>query len=265
MATHRQRTPWEIQRAVVFAMMMRELKTRFGGHWTGVVWLLGIPVVEMAVFMWMNTTLRGRGDIAGFTWPVFLVCGLLPYQVFRSLWNQLANAAGANRGLFGFRQVKPMDAFVARAALEVALEVVTFVILVLLMIRVGFGPLVPHDLLGFMAVWGLFSLIGFGMGISWAVIEDVLPRFGVVTHVIAMPLMLVSGVIFPLHKAPPEMIAWLLYNPLLHLVEEARYFYLPGYMPVPGVSLAYPAMFCLCIVTLGMVLYRWRRKQLIAS
>lgn len=245
-------------------MMMRELKTRFGGHWTGVIWLIGIPVAELAMFMWMNTALRGRGDMGGFAWPVYLICGMIPYQMFRSLWNQLSNAPNANRGLFGFRQVKPMDAYLARAGLEISLDIATFIVLALLMSRIGYSPLLPHDPLAFMAMVALLCLIGIGMGISWSVIEDIVPRFGTVSHVVAMPLMILSGVIFPLHNAPPALLELMLLNPILHLVEEARFYFLPGYVMVQGTNLTYPAAFTLCICTLGMVLYRWRHKQLIA-
>ena len=31
----RKRSPWEIQRAVIFALFIRELQTRMGGRWLG--------------------------------------------------------------------------------------------------------------------------------------------------------------------------------------------------------------------------------------
>ena len=58
----KKRTPWQIQRAVIFALLMRELKTRFGTHWTGVVWLLGTPIAQVGVLVGFNAFLRGNRD-----------------------------------------------------------------------------------------------------------------------------------------------------------------------------------------------------------
>ena len=76
--------------------------------------------------------------------------------------------------------------------------------------------------------------------------------------------LIISGVIFPLHGLPAEMLRWLLLNPILHLVELSRVAFLPGYVPVQGVNLSFPLMYALVMLTLGMVLYRLRRHQLAA-
>ena len=128
------RSPWQIQRAVVFALMMRELKTRFEGRWTGVVWLFGQPMAELLMFLWMNTVLRGRINRQGYDFIVFLLAALVGWRLFKTCWQRLSHGVNSNRGLFGFRQVKPMDTFIARALLEVALELTTFILIALVQI-----------------------------------------------------------------------------------------------------------------------------------
>ena len=123
----------------------------------------------------------------------------------------------------------------------------------------------PNDPLAYMAIVGVFVATGFGMGVTWSVLVDALPRFGTFTAIVSMPLMIISGVIFPLHGLPQEMRSWLLLNPILHLVELARVAFLPGYVPVAGVGLSLPLMFALVMVTVGMVLYRLRRHHLAAG
>ena len=244
---------------------MREIKTRLEGHWTGVVWLLGVPVAQLAMFIWMNTVLRGRETQGLYPWASFLICGMLPYQLFKSLWTSLTHAPSANRGLFGFRQVKPMDTYLARTLLELVLDTVTYLLIAVGLWRIGFSPIFPHDPLAYMAIVGVFVATGFGMGVTWSVLVDVLPRFGTFTAIVSMPLMIISGVIFPLHGLPQELLSWLLLNPILHLVELARVAFLPGYVPVAGVGLSLPLMFALVMVTVGMVLYRLRRHHLAAG
>jgi capsular polysaccharide transport system permease protein len=259
------RSSWQIQRAVVFALMMRELKTRFGGHWTGVFWMFAQPIAELLMFLWMNTVIRGRIERDGYDFVVFLLAGATGFRMFRALWNRLSHAASANKGLFGFKQVKPMDAYIARAALYVVLEIAIFLMTALLLARIGYGPMVPGDILAFMGVLSTFVLFGLGMGIVFSVLLDVAPRLEALTHVLTMPLMILSGVIFRLDRLPPEVIQMLLYNPLLHLVEMSRAAYLPSYVPLQGANMTYPGIWTLCTLTLAMMLYRWRRLQLIAS
>ena len=103
----KKRTPWQIQRAVIFALLMRELKTRFGTHWTGVVWLVGMPMAQVGVLVVFNAFLRGRLHEGIYPYGVFLMVALIPFRLCTGLWSQLMNAAKANEGLFNYRQVVP--------------------------------------------------------------------------------------------------------------------------------------------------------------
>lgn len=260
---HIRRTPWQIQRAVVFALMMRELKTRFEGRLVGgVVWMIGLPLVELLVFLWVNTIIRGRLHREGYEFIVWLLVAMLPYQLFRSLWSKLSNAPSSNRGLFGFKQVKPMDTFIARALLEITIQVVTFVMVALVLSRMGYSGLLPRDVLAYLLVVAQLSLIGIGLGMIWAVVVDFSPHFNSVTQLIAMPLMFISGVIFPLHSLPQEFTGWLMLNPILHLVELSRHAYLPGYVMVQGVNPVYPMVVSVVLLSLAMALYTLRRRHL---
>jgi ABC-type polysaccharide/polyol phosphate export permease len=47
-----------------------------------------------------------------------------------------------------------------------------------------------------------------------------------------------------------------LLNPVLHLVELSRLYFIPNYTAVAGISLAYPAAWALVVAALSMSLYR---------
>src|SRR5690242_4852375 len=121
----RKRSPLEVQRAVLFALFVRELKTRFNGSWSGLVWVLLEPLFKLLVMVAIFGAL-GRTVSPSIDYPVFVLTGLLPFYVFRNLVLRLMEAVDANRGLFAYRQVKPMDAIVSRALLEIVVLVATF-------------------------------------------------------------------------------------------------------------------------------------------
>ncbi|MFZ2988542.1 ABC transporter permease [Ideonella sp.] len=256
------RTPWQIQRAVVFALLMREIKTRFGGHWTGVIWLVGSPLIQVFVLVLVNTYLRGRLSRGSYEFAIFLIVAMMPYQLCTGLWSQLMTAVKSNLGLFNYRQVKPMDTIVARALLELVIDAIVFVIAMIILARAGFQPILPEQLLAYLGVWGLFFLLGSTIGLTLATVIGPLPRLGFAVQLLSLPLMFSSGVLFSVHGLPQDVLDWLLYNPLLHLVELSRVAYLPGYNPLNGVNVYFPLMVTLLFGALGISLYRLRRQKM---
>ena len=101
----RKRTAWDIQRAVFLALFVRELKTRFGGRWLGVFWVLLEPTAHLAMLLVIFAFIRHR-LLPGLEFPVFLLTGLVPFFVFRNLTLRGMDSVDSNRGLFGYRQVK---------------------------------------------------------------------------------------------------------------------------------------------------------------
>lgn len=255
------RTPFQIQLAVIFALLMRELKTRFGGHWTGVVWMLGEPLAKLAVLTWMYSVVRGRTAYNGYSFEIYLLVAMLPFHLFNKLWTQLMNGIKANQGLYGYKQVKPLDTLLARTLLEMSIAVVIFACCFLILWRLGFGPTWPDDFLAYVLMCLAFVLSGFGLGLLSAIGVYFMPRIGTVISLVSIPLQVLSGVIFPVQHLPREMLDWMLLNPLLHLVELARHAFLPGYVMVQGVNLTYPMVWILVNWTLGLSMYwLWRQR-----
>ena len=63
-----------------------------------------------------------------------------------------------------------------------------------------------------------------------------------------------------------EIRDWLLYNPVLHLVELSRVYFIPNYTALPGVTLEYPAAWALVVTALALGLYRiYRHRFLLVS
>lgn len=259
----RKRTPWEIQRAVVFALFARELKTRFGGHWLGAFWALLEPGGHLAVLMVIFGTIRSR-VLPGIDYPMFLLTGLVPFFLFRNLALRGMQAIEANRGLFAYRQVKPADPLISRAIIEVALYAVVYAVALATLARLGFDavPACPLELIGTSA---LLVAAGFGLGLLLAVATDEFPHARNLVSIAFLPLYLMSGIVFPVAALPRDLLPWLLWNPVLHAIELSRGYFLAHYRVLPEVSAAYVAIFALAVVAASMSLYRVRRHRLIAT
>lgn len=257
------RSGWQVQRAVVFALFIRELKTRFGGRWLGAFWVLLEPLAHVALLMFMLGYLRHR-VLAGVDYSVFLLVGLVPFFMFKNLAVRLMEAIDANRGLFGYRYVKPLDPLLARALLEVSLYSAVYLIVLgsLGWLGLHFFPARPLELMGTSA---MLIALGGSLGLCFAVATDDVPQLRSLIRIAFMPLYLISGVIFPVASLPPEVLPWLLWNPVLHALELSRGYFFPQYHVLPQISAEYVFGVTLVAAALGMSLYRVRRQRLLAS
>lgn len=256
------RKSWQIQRTVVFALFLREIKTRFGGRWMGIFWVLLEPLAHVLLMMAMFGVMH-RAAAPGIEYPVFLVTGLLPFFAFKGLALRLMDAVDSNRGLFGYRQVKPMDALLSRALLETALNAVVYLIALALLGWIGFQFL-PARPLELMATGFLLLVLGAALGTAFAVATNELPQTRSFIRIAAFPLYMLSGVIFPVHAIPADYHVYLLWNPVLHLIELSRASFFSQYVLVQGINIEYPLAWCLLATMGALSLYRVRRLSLIA-
>jgi capsular polysaccharide transport system permease protein len=261
----RKRSSWEIQRAVIFALLMREIKTRFGGHWTGVVWMIGQPLAQVFILVLINTYLRGRLHSGIYPYAVFLISAMLPYRLGTGLWGKLMSAPRANQGLFNYHQVKPLDTVAARVILEVVLNAVIFAAIMSILARMGLGPVVPDRILQYLLVYAIFVGLGTGVGLVLAGLIGPMPKLNVFVSLIGLPLFLLSGVLSSVKGMPQNLLNILLYNPILHLVELARYYYFPKVDLLRGVSFSYPLLWMVVTLFLGLSICRLRQQKLISG
>ena len=132
------RSSWQIQKAVLFALILRELKTRFGGRMVGLLWVLFEPMANIAVMLALRIIVRQRSAGVMIDVAVYLVVAMIPFFIFRNIWFRMMSAVDANAGLFGYRQVKPADAMASRAIMETVMYGMIFVAFMLVFAWMGY-------------------------------------------------------------------------------------------------------------------------------
>ena len=254
------RSSWEIQRAVLFALLIREYRTRIGRHWTGIVWTIFEPLTHVLVILAVFGYLR---NVASPTmdFPVFLASGLMPFFLFRNLAQRLTESIDGNRGLFSYRQVKPFDTVVARGTVECLTWLVVLVFTLGLLQWLGFRAL-PQQPLELFGVTALTALLGGALGLLIAVVTSGRPRLRTMTRWLYLPLYILSGVVFSIDRLPPQYMEWLVWNPVMHLVDLSRNAFEPRHALRAGLGWRYPASFVLVLLALALALYRRDRQQL---
>jgi capsular polysaccharide transport system permease protein len=250
------RTSFQIQRDVVYALLLREISSRFGKSRVGFMWVLMEPIAHLVFPIAVFGFVLER-SLPGVEYPVFLTYGFLPFLLFKTICLQTMEGTRANRGLLSYRQVLLMDVFVAKALTHCAVSAVVFALVLGGLAVLGFDvlPPLPIELFGVLAVT---ILLAFGLGMLFAALGSVSPDLKSVARLIFIPLYFLSGILFPISRFPQEWLSWLALNPVLHLVESARAAAIADYELLPELGIGYPLALAITCVFMGLALYRLR-------
>jgi capsular polysaccharide transport system permease protein len=143
---------------VIHALILREMKTRFGRTQLGYLWALIEPTLFVLIFLALYK-LRGRETASGMPIALFLLTGAIPFIMFRDTLQRSMGAIQSNRPLLTFPQVTPIDLILGRALLEIATTLVAFALLVVIFAAIS-GPVKIADPLGVIMWLAVLGLLG---------------------------------------------------------------------------------------------------------
>lgn len=229
----------------------------------GAVWVLLEPIAHLAVISIFFSLLRGD-TLADIEYPVFILTGLAPFLLFRNIALRLMNSVRENRSLFSYKQIKPLDVFIARTIVESSLAAMVYALLVFAFAWFGFDMSVQRPM-EWLLVLALGIVFSFSLGVLLSLIVDALPDSKLFLRMMFFPLYFMSGVLFPPSYFPPEFMPLLLLNPFLHLLELIRASIFPFYVAVDGVSVQFVLSVTLVLLFASMGTYRVRRLHLIST
>lgn len=250
------RSHFQIQRDVIYALLVRELSSRFGRSRGGFIWVMVEPIAHILVPVITFGFIRQR-MLPGVEYPIFLIYGFIPFLLFKSISLQIIDGVNAAKGLLAYRQVLLMDVFIARALAYTVIQSIVYVIVFSGLALLGFDVLPAHPV-EFAGVIALTVVFSFGLGVVFAALASVVPDSRSVIRVIFMPLYFISGILFPVTRFPDSWVKLMAINPVLHLVELSRSMALDGYVPMKYTSIAYPVALALGLTLVGLMLYRLR-------
>ena len=258
----RRRGSFDIQKSVFKAFLSRELKTRFGRFKLGFFWAVIEPLSHVIVLSVLFSFLRDKNNFFGIPFPTFFATGIIAFFAFQKVLIISIASIKVNLGLFIYRQVKPIDAIMVRALLQFFIYLV--VVAILIFIGHWFFGLntLPHDPLRSLFVFFLLFLMGLGFGFMTAVIGVIYEEWSQFITLTTRPLYFISGIFFPLAVLPIEVHSYLLWNPILHGVEEFRKSWIIGY-PSENTSLLYLIIFTLIVFMVGLSYYRKNRFKIL--
>lgn len=247
-----------VQGRVVWALMLREIHTLYGGDRLGYLWAIIQNAFSVGVF-WGLRTVMGFKPPHGMSVPAFLIAGFAVWNIFSGLVLKSISAIDGNKTLLTFPQVTPVDLLLARVGVVVTTEVVVAVSLLSLSYYLGYDLTMPNWS-GVLGVLLLVTALGLGLGATFSSLCAWLPILAKLLPMVFRILFFVSGVFFSLKNLPYGFREYIIWNPALQLIEWIRVSLAPAY-PADDVNIAYLATLAIITMTSGLLLERQSRKR----
>lgn len=249
-------SPWSSQVLVIRALFNREIATRFGQYRLGFVWMLLEPLLSVLVIGVLLGSLSGQ-SVPNIPFAFFILNGKLLLNLFTGPIDTSMSALKANKGLLIYPNVRPLDPFLARYFYELLTTLFSFIVFnivgIWLGIEISLGQL-PMLAGCYLLTW----LMGCGIGLMCAVAAAHYKELEKVIDVILAPLIFVSAVMFPIAALPESLQRILLWNPLIHPIEQARKALFPFYH-AGDTALYYPFTVSVITLSVGLVLFHSNR------
>jgi capsular polysaccharide transport system permease protein len=256
------RSPIRIFLAVQKALFIRELSMRFSTSKSGLFWTFFEPFMQVLAMVLVKLLLFGRAS-DNFDFAAFLALNFTVYNLFKNIIQRSINTFSANKALFIYKQVKPIDTIIARAMVELYISAIIALIFISIAFYFGFDLNVKNLP---MVIFGVFTI--FIASISLSILIAVLNHFnssiGKLVGIGLIFLMFGSAVFYSVGMLPYKMQQIVLLNPIAHIMEivHGYYFYT---LDDSYVNYSYIFAFILSCLAIGLSLYKSNERKIVSS
>lgn len=250
----------EIQRRVIWALMLREVLTRYGRHNIGLFWLYIEPMMFTLgiTVLWYSMGLNHNSNL-----PImaFALTGYSTILLWRNMPNRVVMAVSANLALMYHRNVRVIDLFASRLLLEFISVTSSFMGLTTLFWISGFmDP--PEDILGLCGAWLMTAWFGAALAMFLGALGERSELVEKLWHPIAYILFPISGAAFIADAIPEGAREKMLLIPMVHCTEMIRESFF-GSKIVAHYSLGYLFSWNMCLTILGLSIERKLSREVI--
>jgi len=254
------RDSWQIQRRVIWALILREALTRYGRHNIGFLWLFVEPMsFTLGVTALWSFTRAAHGTALPIV--AFALTGYSSVLLWRNMPSRCITAIEPNLSLLYHRHVKVIDIFIARLAIEAMGATISLVVLSIFFISIGWlAP--PENVLEVLLGWTMLAWFGSSLAMflgSIAYDNELVDKIWHPVSYLTFPL---SGAAFLVDALPTAGQNFVLYIPMVHGVEIIREGYF-GSAIKAHYDFGYILMCCLTLTLTALIQVRRLGRRVI--
>jgi ABC-type polysaccharide/polyol phosphate export permease len=209
-----------IQMRVIWALLLREILTRYGRHNIGFLWLFVEPMLFTLgiTALWTIAGLHHSSDL-----PItaFALTGYSTVLLWRNMPNRCVGSVMPNSALMYHRNVRVIDIFLSRITLEAIGATISFVALSILFVFLEWmSP--PEDALKVLQAWLLTAWFGAAFAMFLGALSEKSEIVEKLWHPAAYLLFPLSGAAYLVDALPKDFQNAVLWLPMVHGTEMVR-------------------------------------------
>lgn len=221
----RNKTSWAVMKSSVYALIIRNLQQRFTMNASNkrIFDLLGIflePGVHVLVWT-MIRVFRNQEIYNNLSLATFILLGTIPWLFTYNIFNSCSIIIAENRGLFFFRQIKPLDPVFALLITELGIMGLVFCSTLLVFSLLGIGWQIQDPLRWLTAV-ALYVLFIAGLGLFIAVSAFFIKYVKKIVKTFMRIMYLFSGIFFSAQMLPEQYKIYFALNPMFQFITISR-------------------------------------------
>jgi capsular polysaccharide transport system permease protein len=213
----------KVQARIVWALLLREMITRYGRENIGVLWLFAEPLLFILGIALLWTYFDHRAISTG-TLAEFSIVSYPTILLWRNTTGRVIKAIESNKSLLHHRLIRPVDFFYSRIILEFTSVTASFLLIFIIFMFAGISH-APADLLDMTIGWLLIAWFAFGFVMVMGALSEMNDVIEKISHVILYFMLPVSGAFVPAYVVPDTLRDYLLLFPLVDGVEYFHYGY----------------------------------------
>ena len=250
------------RRALLQALVVRDVRTRYIGTLLGAAWILIRPAILIAFYTFIfsvvfkmrtGTDVMGRavGDAGPYTYALFILGGLVPWLAFSEGLNQAAASIVQNKEIIT-KVVFPVELLpmASVASAQVAFAAMTLIVIVLVIATGGLSV----TMLWLPVFFLLITLFALGLGYIFAVVNTYFRDVSNLLPFVMLLWMYASPILYPITALPKAFQPIMRLNPMAAIVEAYRASVVFGVPPSLS-SLGYAAVASVLTFMVGFALF----------
>jgi len=248
------------QGAVLRALILRELQSRFGRNNIGFLWVIVEPMLFATVITVLHTMTRYARHAPGISPFTFTLTGYTLFIIFRNTYNRAETAIHSSEGMLYHGMITPLDIMLSKAIVETLACLSALLILQSVGIMLGLSTFPARPLYLFAAI-ALIAWWSFALSLivaSYTYDNHVLSRLVHPSSYFAVPL---SGAFVTMSFLPRWAYEAMSWNPMMIMFETARYgqFFAS---PPDFIYLGYAVAVCAGLTYWGLIAIRRVREKI---
>ncbi len=245
---------------VIYHATVRNLRKTHRNALVGLFLNVLQTLMLVAVFFVMFSILGLRGSAVRGDFLLYIMSGIFLYITHTKTMSAIVGSEGPASPMM---QHAPMSTFVAITSSALGALYMQFLSagIVLFFYHVAYKPLVIYQPIGVIGMLLLAWFSGVAVGMMFLAIKPWFPQFtNVASTIYSRANMIASGKMFLANTLPFTMLKMFDWNPLFHIIDQARGFAFINYNPHYS-SISYPLQVSVVLLMIGLMGESYTRKH----